>query len=61
MQTFMIRQSVSFLWLETGRQTFFSSFLLPGKVYADVINGLQYRVAKMQTEMYATYGHEIYV
>ena len=37
--------------------------LLPGKIYADVINGLQYRVAKMQTnsEMYAKYGHEIYV
>ena len=36
--------------------------LLPGKVYADVINGLQYRVAKMQTksEMYAKYGHAIY-
>ena len=37
--------------------------LLPDKVYADVINGLQYRVAKMQTksEMYAKYGHEIYI
>ena len=36
--------------------------LLPGKVYADVINGMQYRVARMQTksEMYAKYGHEIY-
>ena len=35
--------------------------LLPGKVYADVINGLQYRVAKIKTmsEMYAKYGHEI--
>ena len=30
--------------------------LLPGKVYADVINGFQYRVAIMQTK----YGHEIY-
>ena len=36
--------------------------LLPGKVYAVVINGLQYRIAKMQakSEMYAKYGHEIY-
>ena len=36
--------------------------LLPGKVFADVINGLQYCVAKMQTksEMYAKYGHAIY-
>ena len=36
--------------------------LLPGKVYADVKNGLQYRVAKVQTksEMYAKYGLAIY-
>ena len=36
--------------------------LLPVKVYAVVINGLQYRKAEMQTksEMYAKYGHEIY-
>ena len=36
--------------------------LLPGKVYADVINGLQYRVAKMQTksEMHVEYGHAIH-
>ena len=35
----------------------FVSLLLPGKVYADVINVLQYRVAKMQTksEIYAKY------
>ena len=41
---------------------FFGFLLLPGKVYADVINGLHYRVAKMQTksEMYAKYGHAIY-
>jgi hypothetical protein len=40
----------------------FVFLLLPGKVYADVINGLQYGIAKMQTksEMYAKYGHEIY-
>ena len=40
----------------------FAFLLLPGKVYADIINGLQYRVAKMQTksEMYAKYGHAIY-
>jgi hypothetical protein len=36
--------------------------LLPGKVYADVKNGLQHRVAKVQTksEMYAKYGLAIY-
>ena len=36
--------------------------LLPGKVYADVINGLQYRVAKMQkkSDMYVKYGHGIF-
>ena len=41
---------------------FFFFLLLPGKVYADVVNGLQYCVAKMQTklEMYAKYGPEIY-
>ena len=38
---------------------FFVFLLLPGKVYAAVINGLQYCIAKMQTksEMYAKYGH----
>ena len=43
-------------------KNFLVFLLLPGKVYADVINGLQYRVAKMQTnsEMYAKYGHAIY-
>ncbi len=42
--------------------TFFVFLLLPGKVHADVINGWQYCVAKMQTksEMYAKYGHAIY-
>ena len=41
---------------------FFGFLLLPGKVYADVKNGLQHRVAEIQTksEMYAKYGHEIY-
>ena len=41
---------------------FLCFLLLPNKVYADVINGLQYRVAKMQTksEMYAKYGHAIF-
>ena len=36
--------------------------LLSGKVYADVINDLQYCGAKIQTklEIYAKYGHEIY-
>ena len=35
---------------------------LPGKVNADVKNGLQHSVAKMQTksEMYAKYGLAIY-
>ena len=58
----MIPQNVSFLWLPTWRQTFLFFLLLPGKVYADIINGLQHRVAKMQTksEMYAKYGHAIY-
>ena len=42
--------------------TFFGFLLLPGKVHADVINGWQYCVPKMQTksEMYAKYGHAIY-
>ena len=41
---------------------FFVFLLLPGNVYADVINCLQYRLAKMQTksEMYAKYEQEIY-
>jgi hypothetical protein len=41
---------------------FFGFLLLPVKVYAVVINGLQYRIAEMQTksEMYAKYGHEIH-
>ena len=42
---------------------FFGFLFLPGKLYTDVINGLQYRVAKMQkkSEMYAKYGHEIFL
>jgi len=41
---------------------FFGFLLLPGKVHADGINGLQYRIAKMQTksEMYAKYWHDIF-
>ena len=41
---------------------FFGFLHLPGKVYADVKNGLQRRVAEMQTksEMYAKYGLAIY-
>ena len=41
---------------------FFVILLLPGKVYADVKNGLQHRVAEMKTksEMYAKYGLAIY-
>ena len=41
---------------------FFGFLLLPVKVYAVVINGLQYHIAKMQmkSKMYAKYGHEIY-
>ena len=42
----MIPQYVSFFLLPTGRQ--FLKKLLPDKVYADVINGLQYRVAKIK-------------
>jgi hypothetical protein len=41
----------------------FLGFLhLPGKVYADIKNGLQHRIAEMQTksEMYAKYGLAIY-
>ena len=41
---------------------FFGFLHLPGKVNADVENGLQHSVAKMQTksEMYAKYGLAIY-
>ena len=41
---------------------FFVILLLPGKGYADVKNGLQHHVAKMQTksEMYAKYGLAVY-
>ena len=41
---------------------FFGFLLLHVKVYAVAINGLQYRIAKMQTKskMYAKYEHEIY-
>ena len=58
----MIPQNVCFLWLPTWRQTFFGFLYLPGKVYADIISGLQYGVGKMQmkSEMYAKYGHEIF-
>ena len=51
-----------FLFVVTNlTANFFGFLLLPGKVYADVINGLQYRVAKMQTksEMHVKYGHAI--
>ena len=42
---------------------FFVFLLLPSKVYADVINVLHNRVAKMQTksEMYAKYGDDIFL
>ena len=58
----MIPQNVSFLWLPTWRQTFLAVFLLTDKLYADVINGLQYGIAKMQTnsEMHAKYDLAIY-
>ena len=52
-----------FLFVVTNlTANFFGFLLLPGKVYADVINGLQYYVAKLQTksEMYAKYGLAIY-
>ena len=43
-------------------ENFLVFFLVPVKVYADVINGLQYRIAKMQTksEMYAIYENDIF-
>ena len=41
---------------------FFSSFLLPGKVYADVIDSLKYCLGKVQmkSEIYAKHGRAIY-
>ena len=53
----------SFLFVVTNlTANFFVFLLLPGKVYADVKNGLLHRAAKMQTksEMYAKYGLAIY-
>ena len=57
----MIPQNVSFFVVTNLTANFFVFLLLHGEVYADVINGLQYRVAKMQTksELYAKYGHAI--
>ena len=52
-----------FLFVVTNLTGNFLGFLhLPGKVSADVKNGLQRRVAEMQTksEMYAKYGLAIY-
>ena len=52
-----------FLFVVTNlTANFFVFLLLPGKVYADVKNGLQHLVAEMQTksEMYAKYGLAIY-
>jgi hypothetical protein len=52
-----------FLFVVTNlTANFFVFLLLPGKVHADVKNGLQHRVAKVQTksEMYAKYGFAIY-
>ena len=52
-----------FLFVDTNLTANFLGFLLlPCKVHADVTNGLQYRVAKIQTksEMYTKYGHAIY-
>ena len=51
-----------FLFVVTNMTANFLVFLLlPNKVYADVINGLQCRVAKIQakSEMHVKYGHEI--
>ena len=58
----MIPQNVCFFVDTNMTANFLGFLLLPGKLHADVINGLQYRVAKMQTksEMYAKYGHAIY-
>ena len=57
----MIPQNVSFFVVTNLTANFFGFILLPGKVYAEVINGLQYHIAEMQTksEMYAKYGHVI--
>ena len=52
-----------FLFVVTNlTANFFGFLLLPGKVHADVINGLQYCVAKIQmkSEMHAKYGRAIY-
>ena len=52
-----------FLFVDTNMTAnFFVFLLLPGKVYADVKNGLQHGVAKVQTksEMYTKYGLAIY-
>ena len=58
----MIPQNVYFFVDTILTATFFVFLLLPCKVHADVINGWQYCVAKMQTksEMYAKYGHAIF-
>ena len=62
MKIFMIPQNVSFLVVTNLTANFFNCLLLPDKVYADVKNGLQYRVAKMETksEMHVKYGHAIF-
>ena len=54
MQIFMVAKMFLF---------FFLFLLLPDKVYADIINSLQYCVAKMQTksEMHVKYGHAIFL
>ena len=61
MQMFMIPQNVFFCGYQLDGKLFVF-LLLPGKLHADVINGLQYPIAKIQTksEMYAKYGDAIY-
>ena len=50
MQIFMITKNVSFFVVTNLTANYFGLLLLPSKVYADVINGLHYHVAKTQTK-----------
>ena len=63
MKIFMIPQNVSFLVVTNLTANFLDCLLLPDKVYADVINGLQYCVAKMHTksEMHVKYVHALFL
>ena len=58
---FMIPQMFSFCGYQLDGKLFRFFLLLSGKVHADVINGSQYCVAKMQakSKMFTKYGHAI--